>query len=188
MSTSDSLVCLADSSVDDECAMSCTCLSSCQQSPNSATFNEEENEQFRKRQDEGYDIITDHWYNLWLSLQEGTEKSLGNTEPSTLKQKPKQVPSTFLSLELPPLPHQPKPSGCAHVLTSLECLRLLEEKQCRKHEKTDMKEKRKKDREEKRREETASKGEATKEGEEIGRRKERKEKEAIEKRSGEVGS
>ena len=177
VSMSDSLVCLAHSSEDDEYAMSCTCLSSHQQSPYPATFTEEENERFQKRQDEGYDITTDLRYNLWLILQEGTEKSLGNAEPSTLKQKPKQAPSIFLSLELP-LPPQPKPSGCARVLTSLECLWELEEKQRRKQEKEDMKEKRKKDREEKQRE----KERLAKEKQEK-KEKKRKEKEAIEQRS-----
>ena len=48
VSTSDSLVCLAHSSEDDKYAMSCTCLSSHQQSPYPATFTEEENERFQK--------------------------------------------------------------------------------------------------------------------------------------------
>ena len=64
------------------------------------------------------------------------------------------------------------------MLTSLECLRELEEKQRRKQEKEDMKEKRKKDREEKWRE----KERLAKEKQEK-KEKKRKEKEAIEQRS-----
>ena len=109
-----------------------------QRSPDQATFTEEENERFRKRQKEGIDITTDCRYNLWLSIQESMKNSLGNVEHHTLKQKPKQA-STFLNLELPPLPPKPKPSGCARVLTSLQCLQELEEKQQKKQEKEVMK-------------------------------------------------
>ena len=166
---------LTDSSEDNECAVSS--LTSHQQSPDQATFTEEENERFRKWQEEGFDITTDCRYNLWLSLQESTKNSSGNAEQHTLKQKPKQA-STFLGLELPPLPPQPKPSGCARVLTSLQCLQELEEKQQKKQEKEVMKEKKKKAREEKQkeREQLAKEKQERKE-------KKRKEKEAIEQRS-----
>ena len=172
---SDSPAHLTDSSEENECAVSS--LTSHQQSPDQATFTEEENKRFRKRQEEGFDITTDCRYNLWLSLQESTKNSSGNAEQHTLKQKPKQA-STFLGLELPPLPPHPKPSGCARVLTSLQCLQELEEKQQKKQEKEVMKEKKKKAREIKRKE----KEQLAKEKQER-KEKKRKEKEAIEQRS-----
>ena len=71
---SDSPAHLTDSSEENECAVSS--LTSYQQSPDQATFTEEENEHFRKRQEEGFDITTDCRYNPWLHEPSGKHEEL----------------------------------------------------------------------------------------------------------------
>ena len=119
---------------------------------------------FHKRLEEGFDLVTDDRYNLWLSIyspQDRTESSDVPTVPKFSKLLV-QTPMTLKKF-LPPSPPQMRQNqvyekSSAKVLTSRECIQAMEEKERLKNEKQKEKEQRKQEKEKKKLEKKSQTG------------------------------
>ena len=114
-------------------------------------FTEEEVSRFARRYEEGYNITTDHRYNLWLREHEGVFKEDSSGVPSNLLladgssresvlKKITQLPKP------PPIRSQKSEHKCGRVLTSVENRRAIEEKEKVKQQKLKEKERRNEER------------------------------------------
>ena len=126
-------------------------------------FSAEEEALFRRRLEEGFDLPFDHRYNLWqraFTSKRAVHQS--KTESPEVAGAVSYVPSNLLLNERPVslkkvFPPSPpvvaKPhtysKTTAKVLTSSECIRIMEDKERSKREKQEEKERRKQDRERK---------------------------------------
>ena len=106
----------------------------------SELFTEEEEVLYTKRWEQGYDIPTDQWYNIWLS-QQGC---------ITIVDKPNTTVTKVLA-NIPPVKKNPSflPKTTARLLTSEECRQEINEKEKKKAEALRLKEERKVQRQQK---------------------------------------
>ena len=155
---------------------------SCEQKKSEETirFTEEEDKKYQSRYEEGYDLDIDARYNLWLKLFHPSSESPSlklftsddtpshSSLPLSLSSTPQQAPLSpaepcsqrsgskikayrFLSIPAPPRKKGSKSTG-ARILTSVEYMKAMDEKQKHKKEEAEQREKRRVEREKKRQE------------------------------------
>ena len=117
-------------------------------------FSASEEELFKTRHENGYDITTDHRYNQWL-LQNTQKEDIHVHSATTINEcaHPKEPSSIHEFLQIPELPSALKKNSekkfrTARVLTSDVAIQQMEEKGRRKKEEEERKERRKEEREE----------------------------------------
>ena len=144
-------------------------------------FSASEEELFKTRHENGYDITTDHRYNQWL-LQ-NTQKEDIHVHSATINEcaRPKEPSSIHEFLQIPELPSALKKNSekkfrTARVLTSDVAIQQMEEKERRKKEEEERKERRKEEREERARVRAEQQAEKKRKAEEKKKEKEQAER------------
>ena len=152
----------------------------------SENFSREEEDRFETRYENGYDLVSDKRYNAWLQQTDPSASAVCSSQnahssiASSLESgKLVSVLSSFLKLPIPPSKQPDVNPKYARVLTSLENLQWLEEKDRKKQEQAEKKELRKREREEKARLKAIQKAEMQK------RREEREHKRAEKQKNSE---
>ena len=144
-------------------------------------FSASEEELFKTRHENGYDITTDHRYNQWL-LQ-NTQKEDIHVHSATINEctRSKEPSSIHEFLQIPELPSALKKNSekkfrTARVLTSDVAIQQMEEKERRKKEEEERKERRKEEREERARVRAEQQAEKKRKAEEKKKEKEQAER------------
>ena len=115
-------------------------------------FTEEEETKFTRRYENGYDLVCDPRYNQWLSIHVCCLNLtvLLNVLILILHligiSIPKKKLGDFLQMPPPPTKKATKVQETGRVLTSLDHIKMLEDKLKKKQEEAEMKEKRKRER------------------------------------------
>ena len=147
-------------------------------------FSASEEELFKTRHENGYDITTDHRYNQWL-LQNTQKEDIHVHSATTINEcaHPKEPSSIHEFLQIPELPSALKKNSekkfrTARVLTSDVAIQQMEEKERRKKEEEERKERRKEEREERARVRAEQQAEKKRKAEEKKKEKEQAERQA----------